>query len=691
MSPLAELSGRRTGAGYVQHMRMAACAVAVLSVAACGGGGDGGGSSITTPPPVAVGSVAVTLPAAQVQVGAQLTAQAEVRSAAGAALSGRVVAWSSSNGAVATVTDGGVITGVAPGTVSITATSEGRSGSASVTVVPAPVTTVVVSAPSTTLVTARTLQAAAQLRDERGNALTGRTVAWSSSAPAVATVNETGLVTGVSSGTVTITATSEGRTGTLSLAVVPPPVATVSVSLRQSTVPLGTTTTATAVMRDDRGVELPGRAVSWSSATPAVATVSLTGVVTAVSTGTAVISATSEGQSGSATVTVIRPPVAAVNVVLSPSSLLPGQTAQAAAQAVDATGAVLTGREISWSSSNPAVATVNAAGLVSAVSVGSVQIVATSEGRSGQAALAVRSPIATVTVSGSSRVKVGDLYTYTAIARAADGSIVDRPVTWGVRESGRAVVTQSGTLTPLQAGTFTLVARIDGEDWVTNPTAYDWDSFTSNGRGFLSLTSDTDVVNRFGRTDFTSLIISCGGTGPFFVWMSIPHMITATGLVTYVFDGGPFLSEMWEELSPSFNSLWKPGPNATARAFAQRIAAARRFTIAWSEFNSTARSTQFRVTGLAERLPSHLTTHCPTVLRAGGTATASEAPGDDEMRRVVREVIMARRGTGAPAPEQRADAEGRLKAGAAPVASPLLTAWPVWTTPPAMPARRSPR
>ncbi|MFN5202501.1 MAG: Ig-like domain-containing protein, partial [Gemmatimonas sp.] len=155
-----------------------------------------------TAPPVAVGSVAVTLPAGQLQAGAQLTASADVRSAAGAALSGRVVAWSSSNSAVATVTDGGVVTGVAPGSVSITATSEGRSGSASLTVVPAPVTTVVVSAPSTTLVTARTLQAAVQLRDERGNTLAGRAVTWSSSAPTVATFNETGLVTGVSSGTV---------------------------------------------------------------------------------------------------------------------------------------------------------------------------------------------------------------------------------------------------------------------------------------------------------------------------------------------------------------------------------------------------------------------------------------------------------------------------------------------------------
>jgi uncharacterized protein YjdB len=674
-------------------MRLGVAMVMTMTVVACGGGGDSGGSSAVTAPPVAVGSVAVTLPAAQLQVGAQLTAQAEVRSAAGAPLSGRVVAWSSSNSAVATVSDGGVITGVAPGQVSITATSGGQSGSASLAVVPAPVATIVVSAPSTTLVVDRTVQAAVQLRDERGNALTGRVVTWSSSAPAVATVSDAGVVTGVSSGTVTITATSEGRSGTLSLAVVPPPVATVSVSLRQPTLPLGSTTTATAVMRNDRGVELPGRAVSWSSANPAVATVSLTGTVTAVSTGTAVISATSEGQSGSATVTVIRPPVAAVTVSLAPTSVLPGQSVQATAQAVDAAGAPLPGREISWSSSNNAVASVSSTGLVTALSVGTTNIVATSEGRSGQVTFTVRSPIASVTVSGSSRVKVGDLYTYTAIARAADGSIVDRPVVWGVRESGRALVTQSGALTPLQPGVFTLVARIDGDEWVITPTAYDWEAFSSGGTGFITLDADVRVANRLGTLEYPELVVACATNAPFFLWVRTPHIITDNGVVALSFDGGTPIGDVWQELSPEFRTLWKPGSSGTVFTFAQRVASHRLFGFAFGEFNGTTKATFFRVTGMASVLRTMVNTYCPAFssVRQSGLAAAESAGVDTvDLRRVLEARARAATGRAAEA-WPSADALERAQRGPSAASSPLLTAWPVWSTPPQLPARRERR
>jgi uncharacterized protein YjdB len=689
MSRMSGRTGRQLGAGWVWRVSAGVWVTLAMSMAACGGGGDSGGGAVTAPP-VAVGSVAVTLPAGQLQAGAQLTASADVRSAAGAALSGRVVAWSSSNSAVATVTDGGVVTGVAPGSVSITATSEGRSGSASLTVVPAPVTTVVVSAPSTTLVTARTLQAAVQLRDERGNTLAGRAVTWSSSAPTVATVNETGLVTGVSSGTVTITATSEGRSGTLSLAVVPPPVATVSVSLRQSTIPLGTTTTATAVMRDDRNEELPGRAVIWSSGNPAVATVSLTGVVTAISTGTAVVSATSEGQSGSATVTVIRPPVATVNVSLAQSSVLPGQSVQAAAQAVDAAGTTLVGRDITWSSSNSAVASVTATGLVTAVSVGTTNIVATSEGRSGQVTFTVRSPIASVTVSGSSRVKVGDLYTYTTIARAADGSIVDRPVVWGVRESGRALVTQSGALTPLQPGSFTLVARIDGEDWVTTPTAYDWEAFASGGNGFITLDADVRVANRVGTLEYPELVVSCAPNAPFFLWVRTPHIITDNGVVAMSFDGGTPVGDVWRELSPEFRTLWKPGSSSTVFTFAQRVASHRLFGFAFGEFNGTTKATFFRVTGMASVLRAMVNTYCPTFasLRQGGTGATESSALD--MQRALESRVRAAGGGGYEATLSE-EAQARAQRGPASSSSPLLNAWPTWSTPPEMPARRERR
>ncbi|GAB1342934.1 hypothetical protein MASR1M101_20610 [Gemmatimonas sp.] len=178
--------------------------------------------------------------------------------------------------------------------------------------------------------------------------------------------------------------------------------------------------------------------------------------------------------------------------------MLPGTTVQAQLQLRDAAGRPLSGRAVSWTSSNPAVASVTVTGLVSALAPGNATISATSEGQTGQAALQVLTPVASVVISGSTRVKVGDTYSYTATARAADGTVLERPVTWRVRETARASMTVNGSLVPLQSGAFTIVAVIDGTEWDASYTAYDWDSFTSSGNGFLALESDSRVANRFG-------------------------------------------------------------------------------------------------------------------------------------------------------------------------------------------------
>jgi hypothetical protein len=84
----------------------------------------------------------------------------------------------------------------------------------------------------------------------------------------------------------------------------PTPVARVTVTLATPSLLAGSTTQATAVTSDSAGATLTGRTVTWSSGAPAVATVSTSGLVTAVAAGTANITATSEGKSGFATVTV---------------------------------------------------------------------------------------------------------------------------------------------------------------------------------------------------------------------------------------------------------------------------------------------------------------------------------------------------------------------------------------------------
>lgn len=451
---------RRSRAAFVV-LQLAAFSTVIT---ACGGGSDSGSGGVIIPPAVQVGTVTVSLPASQLQVGAQQAASVEVRSTTGALLTGRAVAWASSNTGTATVADGGAITAVAPGTATISATSEGRTGTATLTVVPVPVTTVVVSAPSNTVATDRTLQLVVALRDERGGSLSDRTVTWSSSAPAVAIVDGNGLVTGLSTGSTTITATSEGRSGSITLAVVPPSVSAVNLTLAQSTIATGGTTTAQAVLRDDRGTVLQGRTVTFASANSSVATVSATGVVSAIGVGTTIITATSEGQSGSAALSVIQAPVATV-VLSSPlTNLTVGTSTQVVLTLRAADGSTLTGRTVNWTSSASGVASVSN-GLVTTVAPGNATITATSEGISGSISFTVQAPApATVEVSPpSATITVGRTTTLTATVRDASGNtLTGAGVAWNSSSVGVATISPTGVVTAISPGVTTILALSGG-------------------------------------------------------------------------------------------------------------------------------------------------------------------------------------------------------------------------------------
>jgi len=154
----------------------------------------------------------------------------------------------------------------------------------------------------------QTAQYAAITRDAFGNPLGGRTVTWSSSNPGVATVNGAGQATGVAVGSATLTATSEGKSGTAAILVTNVPVASVTVSPATASVPAGQTVQLTATLKDANGNTLTGRTVTWSSDNTAVATVSGSGLVSGVVAGAATITATSEAKTGTSAITVTAPP-----------------------------------------------------------------------------------------------------------------------------------------------------------------------------------------------------------------------------------------------------------------------------------------------------------------------------------------------------------------------------------------------
>src|SRR5437660_3714475 len=255
-------------------------------------------------PPPAVASVDVTPPSASMQADQTVQLTATPKDANGAPLSGRTVTWSSSNTAVATVSNGGLVSGVTPGTATITATSEGKSGTSTITVTPVPVASVEVTPATASVQAGQTVQLTATPRDAGGNPLSGRTVTWSSSNTSVAAVSNSGLVSGVTPGSATITATSEGKSGTSSVTVTNVPVATVDVSPPSASVQAGQTVQLTATPRDAGGNPLSGRTVTWSSSNTSIAAVSTSGLVSGVTPGSVTISATSEGKSGTAAITV---------------------------------------------------------------------------------------------------------------------------------------------------------------------------------------------------------------------------------------------------------------------------------------------------------------------------------------------------------------------------------------------------
>jgi len=262
------------------------------------------------PPPPAIASVSVTGSSSPMTVGATAQLTATPRDATGAALSGRTVTWSTSGASIASVNGTGLVTAVAPGTATITATSEGINGTAAITVILVPVASVALTAPKVAFLIGESSQYAAQPKDASGNVLTGRTVTWGSSQPSVATVSVTGLVTAIAAGSATITATSETITGSVSVAVALVPVASVAVTAPKVAFAVGDLSQYSAQPKDAQGNALTGRSITWNSTLPSVATVSGTGLVTAVSVGSASITATSEG---------ITSPPTTITVAVSPA------------------------------------------------------------------------------------------------------------------------------------------------------------------------------------------------------------------------------------------------------------------------------------------------------------------------------------------------------------------------------------
>lgn len=418
-----------------------------------------------------VASVQVTPVAVSVRVNRTTPLLARALDADGGILADRPIIWTTSNAAVATINAQGVISAVAPGAATITATSAGRSGQAAVTVTPEPVATVTITPGRDTLAVGTNRALTATLRDADGAVLTGRPVAWSVSNPEIASVSSQGVVTALAPGSVAVVGVSEGRVGQATIVVLARLANAITLTPGTSTLEVGGTVTLITQVTDPLGNVLPGRVVVYSSDNLAVAAVTSQGVVTALARGTARITATSDGRSTSAIVTVIDVPVATVQI-LPAAADVPLNTARAlSVQARSASGVVLSDRMVTWTSGAPSIATVNASGVVSGVAAGVAVIAASVDGITGFSTITVRAPIvATVNISPSApELTVNQQLQLEATARTSGGVLVPgRTIVWQSSNQQVAFVTSSGVLIGVSAGTATITATTEGVSGTTS-------------------------------------------------------------------------------------------------------------------------------------------------------------------------------------------------------------------------------
>lgn len=412
-----------------------------------------------------VASLAMTPSVAAVRVGGAVLIRAQPLDAENVPLVGRAVTWSSSNPAVARVDATGTVTGVAPGAVTIVATCEGRTAQVAVTVTLPPIQTVTVSPSQDSLALGTDRQFVATLRDVGGVVLLGRAVSWSSSNVTVAIVTATGNVLALQPGTATISAASEGRVGTATVVVPARLAGTVALSPSVSTLTMGSTLTLQAQITDNVGNILTNRPISFASDAPAMASVSTVGVVTALTSGTARITATSEGKTGVASVQVVPVPVATLEVTPSTTDLFVGDARQFSVTARAANGAVLTGRNIVWRSGASDVIAVSASGLVTGIAPGIALLVVESEGISATSTVTVTVPaVASIVVSPASpALRVGESLQLTVIVRDASGApLSDRALSWRSTAENIAFVSSTGLVVGAGVGSATITVTSEG-------------------------------------------------------------------------------------------------------------------------------------------------------------------------------------------------------------------------------------
>jgi len=402
--------------------------------------------------------------------------------------------WASGNAAVATVgndvSNKGLAQSVAIGTSTISATLDGVPGSTEMNVTAAVLQSITVSPsnPSLLSLLSTNFTATGNYSDGTTADLTSL-VSWTSSRTDIATINSsTGAATTLLAGTSTITATLNGISGTSTLKVTGGSLKTISISPATSTMAKDTAAriTATGTFSNGATRDITGM-VTWTVSNTSVANVAVASgnlawlSATSSTAASTTITAKSGTVTGTTTVAVTTPTLSSLSASPVSLTLIAGTSDSIA---VTASFGNSTTQDVTynatWTSNDPAVATVGNTGLakgrVTGVAAGSTTISATYGGKTITTfpAVTVRAQtLQTLTISGSTSITSGNQVAFTATATYLDGTTKDvtNETTWSIDNTSVASLADSqnqpGEVVGVNTGSATLTAKFGGSSGKT--------------------------------------------------------------------------------------------------------------------------------------------------------------------------------------------------------------------------------
>lgn len=449
--------------------------LALLAFSACAGEGPPTADPVRPVAPVAL--VELVPEEAELIVGASLRLLALPTDEQGEDLLGRGIIWSVSDESVARVDDGGLVEGLEPGLTLVTATIEDVSARASLRVVPAPASRVVVLPAALELELNGTATLEGSVFNVWGAAIPDAVIAWESSEPDIVAIDEAGRIQALAVGSAVVTASTDGVRGIASVMVLATPIAEV---LAEEEIELhaGRAVQLSAAAVDAEGEPISDVPIYWSSTDPQVASVDTHGLLRAWSPGETIVSAHAGGRSAEISVRVH--PMTVLRIELEPieARAFVGEEVRFSALVFGVDEEPLHGRPIAWGSSDEGLATVDSAGVVQALAPGVVSIRAAAGGAEAAAILTLEQPPKPVD-SISLQPSILSLYPgqrkflEATLLDASGEPVVPAAIEWRTSDEEVATVDSNGEVLGIGQGRASISAHADGLSaaaavWVTS-------------------------------------------------------------------------------------------------------------------------------------------------------------------------------------------------------------------------------